>query len=280
MKRSLIAVPVFLALVLSAVPALAGFPGDTPDRFQFVLGGMATTLDTQASLGRKGSTLSATINFESTGGLPGSATVFRGEGWWRFTKRQYLDFGYFGVTRTADRELKEDISYGDYVFKAGAELHSKFGSSFPYAGYRYDFLHLDEVRISGSAGISYMDMYAELAASGNVTDQNGNELSGEKDAKGSLQFPVPMLGLRLDWKIARRSTIEFYSRFIYADFQGLRGNVTDVSARYFWHPFEHVGFGGGFERTAINIPEYNNGDKTSRFGYSISGVSLYVKMAF
>ena len=71
-----------------------------------------------------------------------------------------------------------------------------FDTSFPYAAWRYDFLQLEQVRISGSAGINYLTIEAGLKAEGNVTDPNGVAVSGEVDESFDLAVPVPQVGHR------------------------------------------------------------------------------------
>ncbi len=275
--------PVVLFVVLLTIPAPASFatmPGDVPDKVRFSLGGMAADAFTEAALSSTSAGVGATINFEDVFDLPTSKTVARATGYWHFSDRQYLDFGYVDIDRSGRNILDEDVEWGDYVFLANGQVDAGFRTQFPYAAWRWGFLQLDQVRISGSAGISYLGLSATLKATGNVTDPDGNPISGTVEKEASIDFPVPLIGLQIDWAVHRKLMIEIYKRAIYIDAFDLRGGIDESAVRLHWYFSKHLGISGGLDRESIDIKEYRSGDATARFRYEVSGLALYLDFAF
>ncbi len=276
------AVMIFLAgTSASFLPgSLADMPGDVPDRFRIDLGGMSSASSTQAAVGSTSAGIGATVNFEDIFDIPEGDDVLRFAASWHFAERQYLDFGYVEINRGGSRVLQENIDWGEFVFEAGGRVGATFKADFPYLAWRWDFLQLDEVRISGSAGIDYLGLAASLEAEGNVTDQEGNAISGEVSKEGSVRFPVPQFGLQVDWALTKRLMVKMYSRFMYVDFADARGSIRESAVRLYWYFSRHVGIAGGIEQERVDLKEYVSGDTKAQFEYDVSGLTFYLTTAF
>ena len=279
-RHILIAATLLLLAVAATGTARADFPSDVPDRFKMQAGGVDAGFDTQGSLALTEGPAGVFINFEDVFDLPISKQFWYTEGFYRFSKKGYVDFGYVDFQRKARRVIQEDIDWGNVTFLADANVDAEFGSSFIYAAYRHDFLQLEQVHISGSAGFSYLDLSMGLSANGNVVDQDGNPISGEYERKVDLQFPVPLLGLQLDWRITRHTVIQMYVRTLRIDYSGIKGGIGQRAIRYEWYATRHFAVGGGWSEYSIDLDRYETGDYTARFNYEVSGLELYLKMAF
>lgn len=209
--------------------ARAEFPQDVPDRWQLQIGGMAATLDTEAGLSPAGGGIGAIVVFEDFFNLPIHDQTILFNGSWRMTGRHLLDFGYVDFDRLAGRVIQRDIEWGDYIFPTGVQVEAGIGSEFIYAAYRYDFMHQDQVRISGSFGISYMDLSASLAATGGVLDSNMVSVTGAVKEEGNISLPVPLVGVQIDIAPHRRVALQLFTRFFFIDGFGIRGGVTETA---------------------------------------------------
>ena len=281
MKRSPILLVLVVALVASSPPAArADFPAGTPDQVQVLIGGTAATFGTAAALGRKSGALSKMLVFEDFFNIPVSSQFARFEGTWRIKERHYLDFGYVNIERSGSRQIDSDITFGDYTFHAGAQVTGGFDSRFLYAAYRYDFLHEDRIRISGSAGISAERLSMTVSSAAGVTDENGNTVTGGGSQEGHLSLPVPLLGLQLDWALDPRFTFQTHTRMFALNYGGIRGRQTDTAVRMFWSFHRNTSVGLGYDQVSVDLPQYSTSDETLRFSYSISGLSLYLRGTF
>ena len=273
----------FGMLVLPAVapaPARAEMPGDVPDHWRISLGGIAADTYTDAGLGSTTAGIGASINFEDIFGLPDSKSTWRVEANWHFKKRQYLDFGYFELNRSGSRVVSEDVEWGDFIFQAGGEVTADFKSNFPYVAWRYDFLQLPEVRISGSAGLNYLGLESGLAAVGTATDLNGMPISGSVEERVSVAAPVPQIGLQIDWALTKRLAVKMYLRQIYINIADINGGIGESAARLHWWATKNFGISGGLDKESIDLKEYTSGDTKARFRYEVRGFSFYFNLAF
>ena len=269
-----------LALMVTAAPARAEMPGDVPERFRFEVGGYAVDAFTEGALSSSSAGIGATVNFEEIFDLPSNTQVLSFAGTWKVGKRQYIDFGYVQIRRVGSKELDEEVDWGDFVFQTGAEVGALFDTSFPYAAWRYDFLQLEQVRISGSAGINYLTIEAGLAANGSVTDPNGVAVTGEVEESFDLAVPVPQVGLQLDWALTRRLSMKFYARLLGIKTGDINGSIRQSAIRLYWYFTKHFGINGGLDTYDIDLKEFTSGDTTARFRYEVKGVSLYFQAAF
>lgn len=273
-----------LAAVLGAAgtaPAQAGLPGDVPDKVRIAIGGVSANAYTDAALGSTTAGVGASVNFEDIFGLPDSKNIWHFELSWRLTKRQFIDFRYLKLNRSGSRVLEEDVAWGDFIFHANGEVSAEFDSSFPYVAWRYSFLDLPQVRISGSAGIEYITLSASLLASGNVTDTSGNPVSGDVDEKVSVGAPVPLIGLQVDWALTKHLAMLLYVRQVYVrHIEGIDGGIGEVAVRLQWWYAKHAGISGGLEKESIDLKSYESGDTSARFRYEVRGFSFYLDFAF
>jgi hypothetical protein len=270
------------AASLSAVRA-EPFAGDVPDLVWIDVGGSANDVSTDVAL-RGPNGIGATINFEDVLDLPGNKTTARMFGTVRISpKRRWIDFGYVSIDRTGSRVLDEDITFGDYTFLEGGEAAAKFSTQFIYAAFRYDFLHEDKIRISGSAGMTWLRLKVSLVADGSfVLDPNGDPVTDEIFRKAaSTGAPVPMVGLNLDWALTRRLVLRTYSRFFKLNLDKFNGGLGEAGIRLNWYFVRNFGLGLSYDRTDLDVKELKVGEgNVVKAGYTVNGIGLFANLAF
>jgi hypothetical protein len=276
--RLAVAIPALFACALA--PAAESEFAGVPDRVQVLLGGTAADFVTEGGLSLVDAGTGIAVNFEDMFDIPVNKSASRIDGFWRFGKRSYLDFGYVQYNRTGGRELVQEVDWGEYTFEAGAFVTADWDSRFPYAAYRYGFLDEDRVRISGSAGISYLGVDAALEAEAGVTGPQG-PVSGAITEGVSIDFPVPLVGLRLDWALRDRLAVEMFMRFFKLNYESvIDGGMRESAARLKWHFSKPVGLAIGYDATSVRLKEYETGDYKAKFTYDITGLSAYLTLAF
>ena len=266
---------------LGATTARAGeFADKIPDLVWVDIGGTIDELTTNVGLtGPNG--VGATIDFEQIFDLPGSKTTFYIQGTARVSeKRRHVDFGYVNIDRSGSRVIQEDLTWGDYTFSAGGTVTADFNTRFIYGAYRYDFLHDEKVHISGSAGASWVDLGTSLTGDGNVTDPDGNPVSGSFEKGGSVGIPVPLVGFNIDWALTKGLVFRSYYRFFRMNVSGVSGGMYESGVHLNWYFIRNLGIGFGYDRTEIRLNEFKSGENTIRADYVISGLGLYATLAF
>jgi hypothetical protein len=272
---------IFLLLLGSGAGLVrADFPGDVPDRFKVQLGGVRAQFTTQGSLSVTNGPGGAFVDFEDIFDLPIAKSSWSAVGFWRFSDKGYLDFGYVDYSRTGGHEISQDIVWGDHTLLANAIVEAKFETAFYYLAWRHDFLRLDQAHIGFSAGLSTLGLTSGLAANGNVVDENGNPVAGEFSQEANVTFPVPLVGLQVDWKLTHHTAIQMYVRTLYVQTHGFEGQIRQSALTYEWYATRHFAIGGGFESYTVNLRKFTTGNLTARFVYDVQGLDYYLKVAF
>jgi hypothetical protein len=273
-------IAVLSCIALGTGAALAEFPEGVPDKIQIDLGGTFANLDTNFGVTSSDAGVGAIVSLEDVMNLGTTQSTWRIDGNWRFTERQHIDFGYFQYNRSGSRFNDETFQWGDYTFNADNKLQGKLDSSFTYAAYRYDFLKEPRVEISGSAGISYVDIAPSLTGTGQVGMPDNTTQEGTFTTASSLKLPVPLVGLQLNWALGKKWEIMWFSRFLFVNMPDLSGGITESTVRGKWHFAKHVGAALGYDREEITLRRYKDGEKTLKGGYSMRGWSAYLTLTF
>jgi hypothetical protein len=258
------------------------FAGDVPDLVWIDVGGAYNEATTDVAM-RGPNGIGATVNFEDVFDLPGTKTTARMLGSARISAhRRYIDFGYCDISRRATRVLDKDVEFGDYTYHAGGEVRTRFGTQFTYAAFRYDFLHENKVRISGSAGLTALRLIVSVAGeSGFVDDANGNPVTSSFERKGSVTAPVPMVGINLDWALTNRLVLRTYTRFFKINVSAFNGGLTEGGIRLNWYFVKHFGLGLGYDRSFLNVKELKVGNgNIVKASYDVTGIGLFANLAF
>src|SRR5262249_12746198 len=159
---------------------------------------------------------------------------------------------YLELNRSGSRIIEQDVDWGDFIFQTGADVKATFNTNFPYGAWRYSFLDLPQVRISGSAGFVFLSIDSTLEATGGVTDNQGNTINGVVKEKVAVSAPVPQFGLQLDWALTKRLAILMYNRQIYINnIAGIDGGIGETAIRLSWWYTKHLGITGGLDKESI-----------------------------
>jgi hypothetical protein len=277
---------------LAAVLAFAGvasvsavraedFAGDVPDRVWIDFGWSDNELGTSASFsGPNG--VGAVIDFEDVFDIPGTKATGRMFGTARISeKRRWIDFGYVNMRREGSRQLDNDITWNGYTITAGSFVKAKFNTAFIYAAYRYDFLHLEPVRISGTAGLTWINFSTGLSANGTINNPDGSFFGSSYDRNGSVGAPVPMIGLNLDWALTHRLVVRSYTRFFRINMSSFNGSLNEAGMRLNWYFAKHFGLGLSYDRTDLDLKELKlDNENIVKANYYFNGASLFINLAF
>jgi hypothetical protein len=284
--RSRFRVAVVLTIVVAIGAASAahaqdtGFPGDVPDRFRLRLGSVWSSFDTNFAYAGDGGGLGGLVNFEDLFGIDSRQRSIRFSGRWRVGKRSSIEFGYISFERFGSEGPQRDFQFLGFTILAGTSVVTEFDSAITTAAYRYDAYDNGEVRLYGTAGISYFDLEARLAAGIGVILPNGEPLGRGLDERVDVSQAVPIVGVGADWAVSRRFLASLFIRGLFADLGGFRGGISEVGLSGTWYFVKNLGIGGGFQRTDIRVRGYEGDGFTARGTYSQLGALLFMECAF
>ena len=264
--------------LLAAAPARAQFPGDTPENFRLRLGGIFASLDTTGSLSTS-NIPDASIDLKSLLGQPDHKTAFRGDGYWNFAGRSYLDFGFLSFTNDASKTISRDIVFGDATYTAGAEVASEEKQQYIYGAYRYELFRNPSFHLGLSLGVSYTTLRAQLSASAGVVGPNGpiNGVTTTREAE--VNIPVPLIGAETEVQIAGPVSIGAWVRAFKANISPYSGSMVDAMAHLDWYIVHNFGLGFGYEYNRINIEKAKD-NGTTKLDFRYNGPRVYLTVTF
>jgi hypothetical protein len=264
--------------LLAAAPARAQFPGDVPETFRLRLGGIFASLDTRASLSTS-NIPDASVDLNNLLGQPDHRTTFRGDGYWNFAGRSYLDFGFLNFTTDSTRTVSQDIIFGNVTYTAGAQVASEDQQRYIYGAYRYEIFRNPSFHLGLSLGISYTTLKASLAASAGVIGPNGPVAGVTTTRQAEINAPVPLIGAETEIQIAGPVSIGAWVRAFKANIDPYSGSMVDAMAHVDWYIVRNFGVGVGYEYNRINI-EKTRDNGTTKLDFRYNGPRLYLTMTF
>jgi hypothetical protein len=288
MKRFVFGLAVVLGAfgVLSA-PALAAVDSEFPETVDqpvvIQLAGVWNSFDTQARLDTTRGGLAyvgTTIDMEQLFGVPATQVDFRLDGSWRFSKRNYLDFGYSSLNRSGTRAIDTDVVWNGYTYKAGVTIDGKFNNYYGYIGWHYDIFRAENVKVWAGLSVAYEHFETGLNGQAQITNPDGTVTKGAVLNDYSVGLPAPLLGLGVSGAISRNWTFDFYTRAIGFSSTDLSGSVLEAGLSFSWYPHKNFGVVGGADMTKFNLRKYKNDNQTVSAQYSYVGPRLGLVVGF
>jgi len=256
----LIAGPSYLA-----APAAADSLDD--DRFSLSLGVFITDRDTDAQLDSLMNTGTKT-NFESDLGLDSSDSVFRIDGYFRFSERHRADFSVFDLSRNSSKQIDKDIQWGDRLFSIDTVVRSDFDLEIYKAAYTYSFLQGDSGYLGATIGLYVAENSVSVA-----------EENLEQAEVGELTAPLPVIGLRGEHKLSERWSFRASGEFFFVEYDNIDGSLVDIYAGFDYSIFDKMSLGVGFNSVALNVDATKSGFKGG-LDWQYSGALAFLKFDF
>src|SRR5215469_2084713 len=282
----LAAVVIAVLLATSATaPARADSPAEAllNDRFVISVGGFVVTSSINASLLGSANTGDQRVDFNKQFGTDADQTRWRGEVLWRITPTQRVRFSYFdndvGHTRTID----QDLPWGDYTFKAGAQVTAETKFRVYELDYEFAFLRRPNYEVVAIAGIHLDDLTLKLSGDASLTvDTPGgpvDEPTAFTSTSHSVPAPLPVFGFRGDWAVSPHVYLDASAEIFSISYQGINGNWSDLRAGAAWMFSNHFGVGIGYDRFATHV-DVGKGNFNGRLNWGYQGLLIYLKAGF
>lgn len=261
-------VRVTLILLLACIlPQPANTQSLEGDRFSLSVGVFLTDRDTKARLDSSMGDGSNT-DFENDLGLNTSDSVFRIDGYFRFSERHRADFSVFDLSRKSSWQIERDIQWGDTLFSIDTVIKSDFDLKIYKAAYTYSFLHGDTGYLGATIGIHVTDSKVSLA------EQN----LGQAEV-GSLTAPLPVIGLRGQRQLSERWTFRASGEFFFVEYDNVDGSLVDIYAGFDYSVLDNLSIGIGFNSVTIDVDATKSGFNGA-LNWQYSGGLVFLKFDF
>lgn len=267
------------ALLLASLPAWAQIPDQVPENLRFRLGGIFASFSTEIIASRPNAP-GSDINFTSEGLTDDHKNTFRGEGYWNFAGRSYIDFGYVDFRLEGSKSITKDFTFNGNVYKAGAEVSGETKSQYIYAAYRYGFVKNPNVHFGLSLGVTYAKLSASLSAKAGVQRPDGTVIQGGATTERSVSVPVPLLGADFEVRLAQGLTLMARARGIGVTIDPYSGSWIEFAGGLNWYFAQHFGIGGAYEYQKITLKKDESEPDAFRFEQRYDGPRVYFLLTF
>jgi len=265
---------VALACTLLIAPSLALAEAGNPlsDRFSVSLG--TFLLDTNTNLRIDGTGGRGTeFDAERELGLHNSDS-FRLDGYWRFKERHKLRVLYFDSKRHNTHVIDEDIQIRDTLFPVNVEINTTFDTRIGELAYEYAFLRRDRYEIAGTIGVHNLRFGIDVKTTG-VPAGGGSARAESANADG----PLAVIRLRGIWRITDHLALDAQAQFFKIKIDPYDGRLEDYNASVVWMPFQHVGFGAGYNEFVTRL-DVSGSDFSGFLRWRYGGARIFVTASF
>ena len=244
------------------------------EKFNIQGGAFFAVLNNQVTAGTEGT--GVVIDLEKATGLDTQSTVFRLGGLYRFgeTRRHRVDLDYLYFNRNASKSVADNLVVNGQPINAGSNVETTFNFQIYRAAYSYSFFQDDRMDLAASIGLFVMPIKFELSVSG----------VGSKQGDFNFTAPLPALGLRGDFAVTPRWFIRTNLDVFYLEYQSFKGALVDTRIAVEYNPWEHFGFGLGFDNFRVKLEaegnDYPGVDFQGIVKSQFMGVQLYARYFF
>lgn len=265
------------ALVLSSPAVMADEdPNLLTDTFQVALGTFIITSEPTIQL--KGDTSNGDrVNFdEALGG--GDSQRIRLDSFWRFgdSGRHKVKAIAFDMSRSNSRTFERDIEWGGDIYPATAKVSSEFSFTVIEAAYEYAFVKRDRYELDGSIGLHYTMLDSSLKAK---AESSGGTLTGDISNSGSLDLPLPVIGLRGMWDLTHNFWLDATAQYFALSIDEYDGNLQDYRVLVTWQPKKWLGVGFGYNRFKVDV-DVEKDKFNGSLDWTYSGPMLFYSASF
>jgi hypothetical protein len=277
MRQAFVRVSVFACLSLGMCAlALAGGTQDNPsgrgtkDKFSISFGSYLVRFDTTARVDSEELGTGTEIDLENDTGLGRDETELALDGYYRFGKRHRVDFGAAFLSRGATSVIDETIQFEDQVFDIDALVTTKFSNDIVSLAYHYSFVRNPKIEAGVSIGFSAFMIDASLSAEG----------EGGMVSRATEDFiaPIPVIGLDVDVPLGHDLFFKAGGEYFNISVDDWKGKLTNLNTSINWHPYEHWGFGVGYNRYKLKYEDLGIPQVDVELTYA--GMTLYATYVF
>lgn len=260
-------VAVAILLIAPAAPAQTQ-PASQPN-FTISVGIFPTTFSTSSRLSTAENE-GTEVDLEDELGFDNSASNVRVEGLWRFRPKHRLEFGYTSWRRTTEKEIDEQIQWGDLLFNVGANVKGVNNAQFIKLAYRYSLMKSDTTEVDVSAGFDTIWNKTTLSGEATITDDQGHEVTGQAEKRNDFVAPAPLFGVSVTHLFTPAVAGRLSTEYFQLTYNETTGKVLDARGSVDWYFGDRWGAGLGYSWVGYKV-------ERERFDvqYDFSGPVLY-----
>ena len=230
------------------------------------LGGYFATVDSRLSLGLAG--VGARVDAEDALGLDDEVSVFRGDAFWRITRRNRMDFLYYDLSRDSKGFLGVEIPDGEGgTIPIGTPSRTKYDFRLFKATWAYSFFKDHRFDLAAGLGVYVLDVDFKL------------EAGGDKVEDTAFTLPLPVIALKGSFALTPKWILRQHVDWFYVEVGDYTGNIVDAGVYLEYNIWKYLGAGLGYNSVYMKV-SHDDDDFLSEIEMRYSGLQLYIKGYF
>jgi hypothetical protein len=229
-------------------------------------------IDSNTDLELGGGGAKVKVDAEELLGLDEHFTVFRGDAFWRITRRNRVDFSYYAMNRDGSNELDIEIPRpGGGSYPVGTKVKTDFDMTILRGSYAWSFFKNESFDLGIAGGLYGMAVDFKIKREGTA---------GGGDEETDFAFPLPVIGLRGSFALTPKWFIRQTFDYFYVNIGDYEGHLIDFLAAVEWNALKHLGLGVGYNYVQMNLDYSGSDDFLSEIDLSYGGVLAFAKLYF
>jgi len=264
----ILAVAALAFLCMAAPDGVARAQRATGERLSLSLGVFVADRDTNTRIDAESGSPGTDVDLEQDLGLDSTDSVFRVDGYYKFSDRHRIDASWFDLSRSSTKVIDRDIEWNGTIYPIDTSVDSVIDLDIYKVAYTYSFLKRDKGFLGVSAGLYVADFATALDAP--VLDRRES---------GDATAPLPVFGLRGEYRLSDRWTLRASGEFFLFEYGDWDGSLYDVYAGIDYRFTEHFAVGAALNAVDFDIGvEKQNLAGNLDWGYA--GGLLFLKISY
>ena len=238
------------------------------DRFSLSLGVFLTNRDSTARLDGDVPNSGTPVDLENNLGFDKSDSVFRFDGYFRFNEKHRLDFSTFDLSRSASKQIDQDIEWNGELFPVDVRVDASLDLTIYKLAYTWSFLQREKGYLGVTGGLYVADVGTSIAAD-----------SLDRLSSGGVTAPLPVLGLRGQYDLSDKWSLRGSAEIFAIEYGDYTGSLYDVYAGMDYQLFEHIAIGLGVNSVKIDVG-VSKGNFNGNLDWRYDGGLLFFKFDF
>jgi hypothetical protein len=247
-------------------------------RWRIAIGGAINIFDTRAAWTPSGLT-GATIELEDVLGLAEDTQTGTVAASYRFNGRHSLELRATDLSRSATRTIEEEIEWGDVIYRADAQVDSRFDFTSLETRWRYDFSDSGRLNSGLLLGLSTFRVSLGLEGEARYEDEDDIEWVDGVVEEVDVLAPVPMIGFFIDYAMSRQWILRVEASATDLDISDHEGRVVGTRMGIEYEVSRLVALGMAIGTTDI---EYRQEKQDEKLGvdYRVSSLEAHLSFSF
>lgn len=256
----------FILLTLFTSVSLAADPGS--ERGGISLGAFITDRNTEGRLDSDTLGLGTVIDMEDDLGMDSSDTVVRLDGYYRFNPRHRIDYSVFDLSRDATATIDTSIQFGDEIFDINSTVFSEIDLTVYKIAYTYSFLQRNNGYMGVTGGLYVLSTGISI-----------NEPSTGQFESDDLTAPLPVIGLRGDYRLTPRFMFRSSAELFAIEFDNVEGSLVDIYIGLDYHFHDNFAVGLGYNYVSLDV-DADGSEFKGALDWTYEGVVLKALYSF